>query len=161
MKKLNIVGSGSDWRARLLSNFAATPFRFGWISFVSVEGFIQGIKFPKDDPRREAAFAMSGVKAKRMSRKAARAHGRKFVWWWGRAITYGSNDHHRLIAEAIGAKVMQNPSVQRALRATEGMELIHDFGRPESKTTSLPARVFVRILTELRGELLAVEEVRK
>ncbi|WP_202120922.1 hypothetical protein [Streptomyces sp. BA2] len=51
---------------------------------------------------------------------------------------------------------MQSPGLQHALRSTAGLTLAHHVdGTVESPTTSLPAAVFRRILTDLRRELLA------
>jgi len=135
----------------LLSNFPALGFVIDGVELASTEGFIQGIKFPEGDPRREQAFRMSGGKAKRMARGA---EGR-FVWWQGTEIAYGSFEHHALIERAIRAKFDQQPTAMQMLLATEGMELIHDLGTPESATTSMPARVFCAILTRIREERLA------
>lgn len=158
MATLNIVADSSDWRARLLSNFAATPFVLGGQSFASVEGFIQGIKFPFGDARRRRTFALAGISAKKMGREAARDYGsdfyeRVYVWWDGEAINYGSVFHQVVIFQAIVAKVIQNPKVREALLATSDLDLIHDLGHPESARTSLPAAVFTDFLTALREEL--------
>src|SRR3972149_11556057 len=155
MATLNIVADSPDWRARLLSNFAATPFVLGGQSFASVEGFIQGIKFPPVDARRKRTFALAGMDAKKMGRIAAREYGydyhkRIYVWWDGEAIDYGSVSHHVVICQAIVAKVIQIPEVRRALLATAGLDLVHDRGHPESARTSFPAAVFTDFLTALR-----------
>ncbi|MCL6560821.1 MAG: hypothetical protein K6U74_18905 [Firmicutes bacterium] len=49
---LNIGSRSDDWRARLLSNFAATPFALFGKRFASVEGFWQGLKFPEGSPEK-------------------------------------------------------------------------------------------------------------
>lgn len=151
MATLNIGSKTDDWRARRLSNFSADPFVLDEIHFASVEGFIQGTKFPEDDPRRERAFQSIGKEAKRFGRGAER----KFVWWQGQLISYGSLEHHRFIERAIRAKFKQSPETLRALLATKDMTLTHDLGHPESLNTSLPAKVFCDILTRIREEHLS------
>lgn len=152
MEQRNIGGRRQEGQPEdLLSNFPALAFVLDGVELVSTEGFIQGIKFPEGDPRRGQAFGMSGGKAERMARGA---EGR-FVWWQGAEIAYGSSEHHALIERAIRAKFNQQASAMEMLLATEGMELIHDLGTPESATTSLPARVFCDILTRIREERLA------
>ncbi len=152
MEKRNVGGRQPKGQPEdLLSNFPALAFFLDGVEIASTEGFIQGIKFPEGDPRREQAFRMSGGKAKRMARGA---EGR-FVWWQGSEIAYGSFEHHALIERAIRAKFDQQPAAMEMLLATEGMELVHDLGYPESATTSLPARVFCAILTRIRQERLA------
>ena len=66
---LNIASYSEDWRARLLSTFAHTPFalRCGAreIRCESVEGFWQGLKFPEGSADRDRVFALWGLEAKR------------------------------------------------------------------------------------------------
>ncbi len=158
MTILNIGGRSDDWRARRLSNFSTDAFVLDGERMASIEGFIQGIKYPEGHPNRIAAFQSIGFEAKRFGKKfeLTRALGRlgygKLVWWKGRAIVYGSPEHHKLIEQAIRAKFDQNQGAMKALLATKGMELTHDFDKPESPTTSLPAKVFCEILTKIREE---------
>lgn len=149
---LNIGSRSEDWRAKRLSNFSYDRFQLDGVEILSVEGFIQGIKFPENDPRREKAFYSWGVDAKRFGRKAPPE--RKFVWWKGEAILYGSEKHHVLIEGAIRAKFEQNKGAMEALLETVGMTLTHNLGHPESPHTSLPAKVFCEILTRIRKENL-------
>src|SRR5262245_8477994 len=96
----NISSNSFDWRARRLSNFSNDPFILDGHRYVSVEGFIQGIKFPLGHPLRLQAFLLSGIKAKRCGATAER----QFVWYQNEQIRYGSDEHHRLIERAIRAK---------------------------------------------------------
>ena len=150
MSVLNIGSKSDDWRASRLSNFSADEFVLDGEKMASVEGFIQGTKFPEGHPTRQLAFQSVGVTAKRLSKGAER----NFAWWQGRAISYGSLEHHRLIERAIRAKFEQNEEARKALLATEGMTLTHDLGYPDPPNTSIPARVFCDILTRIREEAL-------
>ena len=131
-----------------MSNFSPDPFTLDGETFASTEGFIQGIMWPEGDPNHAAAFASTGGKAKRFGATAER----KFVWYRGETIPFGSPAHHALIERAIRAKFTQNPDAMVALAATKGLTLIHDLGRPESPNTSLPAAVLCDILTRIRWE---------
>ena len=146
---LNVNILSSDWRAYALANFPLFPFMLDGIVLASVEGFVQGIKFPPDHPSRDLAFLSHSQAAKRCGEAAERIH----VWWKDEVLDYGAHEHHRLIARGIRAKFSFNEGLQIAMRATEGMRLVHELD-PESPTTSLPATVFCRILTDLRQELL-------
>ncbi|TAK57724.1 hypothetical protein EPO17_01200 [Patescibacteria group bacterium] len=143
---LNVSSASRDWRAHLLSNLVCAPFELNGQVLASVEGFIQGIKYPKGDPRREQCFKSWGEWGKKMGEGAER----KFVWWNGKEIPYGTPEHHELISKAICAKFYCNYGALVALRATEGLVLTHNVG-PESAQTSLPANVFCKILTDLRA----------
>ena len=92
---LNIASRSSDWRARELSNFSASPFTLDDSKpIVSVEGFLQGIKFPADDAKRYRAFELSGIEAKRIGTEAKRLG---FVWWGEQKIPFASREHRALI----------------------------------------------------------------
>src|SRR5690606_4651517 len=128
-----------------------SPFVLDDILFASIEGFIQGIKFREDDPRRTQAFESSAWDAKHIGEQADRSG----AYWAGVCIAYGSAEHHDLVARAIRARIEQCTGLRRVLMSTEGLTLIHETGHgPESPNTSLPATVFCGILTELRKELL-------
>jgi predicted NAD-dependent protein-ADP-ribosyltransferase YbiA (DUF1768 family) len=155
MEGLNIESKSPDWRARRLSNFSADPFSLDNTSLASVEGFIQGIKFPENDERRKKAFSSSGKEAKKIGEGVQG----EFVWWQGEAISFRSREHFGLIEKAIRAKFDQNPEAESALLATKGLDLIHELEEPESPTTSLPKEVFIEILTRIREEKLHPEGI--
>jgi len=147
--QVNISATSGDWRGVALSNFGLSPFVFHGMLFASVEGFIQGIKFPEGDLRRQQAFHLSGWDAKKMGDQADRSG----AYWAGERLPYGSARHHELITQAIQARIRQSPGLSEALLSTAVAVLVHETGQPESPTTSLPATVFCRALTELRDEL--------
>lgn len=153
MQVLNISSRSDDWRARRLSNFSTDPFVLDGEKFASVEGFIQGTKFPEEHPIRQQAFQSVGIEAKRFGKKAER----KLAWWKGTAIPYGSIEHQKLIERAIRAKFIQNEGAMKALIATKGVILTHDLGHPDPPNTSLPADVFCNILTKIREETIQAQ----
>lgn len=148
METLNITMGSDDLRARELSGLAIRPYILDGIKLRSVEGLLQGIKFPPGDPRREEAFGAAGLRAKRMGEDAEN----QWVWWNDARYVYGSADNHAIIERAIRASFEQNPMAMFILRSTRGMKLTHDLGVPESPHTSFPTHVFCRVMTELRDE---------
>lgn len=148
METLNISSGSDDLRERELSNLTIRSFILDDVRLRSVEGFVQGVKYPPGDPRREETFGMAGLRAKHMSEYAEN----KWVWWNDVQYVYGSSDNHTLIERAIRASFEQNPIAMFILRSTRGMILTHDLGAPESPRTSFPAREFCRVMTELRDE---------
>ena len=147
---VNIGSRSDDWRAQACSNFPAFPFVLDGMSLTSVEGFVQGIKFPVGHPTRFLAFASFGGSAKKLNKDAEG----KLIWWNGKTVTFGSSTHRKLIEKAIRAKFQQNPSAMIALLCTAGEEITHDLGKPENPNTSLPAKVFCDILIRIREEEL-------
>ncbi len=154
---LNIASYSDDWRSRLLSTFAHTPFTVSCgainINCASVEGFWQGLKWPEGSADRERIFGLSALEAKLAGQGApATTH----VRLCGRDVRIGSAEHHDLARLAMRAKLEQNASVQRALEATYDLVFTHvlvdETGRPYPDSLTLPAAVFCAIWTELRVE---------
>ena len=69
---LNVAYRSSDWRIKLISNFAPTPFELDGRAYASVEGFWQGLKFPSAADRRRIAELYAGT-AKRAGEGAVPA----------------------------------------------------------------------------------------
>ncbi len=151
LERLNIRSDSHDWRAAILSNLAETPFRCGGCRFLCVEAALQGMKFA-DKQERERVFAMNGRDALREGRKITMSIAddeTAYVYWDDERLVYGSIEHRLLIATIIGEKVRQNPKVQRALLATEGLFIYHDVGQEHPKT-SLPEKFYIEILLAQR-----------
>jgi predicted NAD-dependent protein-ADP-ribosyltransferase YbiA (DUF1768 family) len=130
-----------------MSNFSPHSFTLDGVHCKTVEAFIQGIKFPPEDPRREQIFAMDGLPAWKMRTHAKGEH----VWWGGKTIPYNSLEHRALLRRAIEAKFAQNSGALETLMSTKGLDIIHEpGGTPESPKTSLPAAVYCQILTDIR-----------
>ena len=156
---LNIASYSEDWRARLLSTFAHTPFalrcRRREIRCASVEGFWQGLKFPEGSLERERVFALWGLEAKRAG---ASAPPDDTIMFCGERARLGGVEHHTLAEKAMRAKLEQNADVRRALVETAGLALTHELvdeeGTPVPDSRTLPAAVFCAIWTKLRDEEL-------
>jgi predicted NAD-dependent protein-ADP-ribosyltransferase YbiA (DUF1768 family) len=153
----------------LLSNFAATPFKYRGKQYASLEGFWQMMKYPEgpDDPRakfagldwkykREAVAQLTGFEAKKAGDLASanmKKMGIDWVTFEGKQIPYRSakpGDHYRLIVEATREKVRQNPKVERVLLATGDLVLKPDHHQsPDSPA----AWRYYEILTRIRDEL--------
>jgi hypothetical protein len=157
---LNIASYSDDWRSRLLSTFAHTPFMLRSdrepIHCASVEGFWQGLKWPESSAERERVFTLWGLEAKLASQGSPST---THVRYQGRDIAMGSPEHHGLARLAIRAKLEQNPEVQRAVEASAGLTFTHilvdENGTPYPDSLTLPAAVFCQIWTELRDEWLS------
>ena len=149
MTTVNAAYKSDDARGRALSNLSHHAFVLDGVWCGSVEGFIQGIKLPPDDPRREETLRLQGIPAWRM-----RLHAKgEYVWWNGKQIPYRTAEHAELIRRAIEAKFAQNPDALEALKATRGLTIIHETVHPESPTTTLPAATYCAILTAIRDAI--------
>lgn len=145
---LNVVFSSPDWRARLLSNFARTPFTLWGERFASVEGFWQGLKYPEGSPEQKWVFRLWGYEAKKAGRRAPRA---ETFAWRGRTYRVGSPEHQGLMRAALEAKFAQNAEARRALLATAGLVLVHELPRD---AVTIPGRVLAEMLMDIREQLL-------
>jgi|GEM_PF-191329 len=147
-KTINVAFTSDDWRGVALSNFSLSPFELDGVPLASVEGFIQGIKFPPGHPSRAQAFVSSAWEAKACGKGA----DKQFAYWGEARIEFGSGAHHRLVERALRARFAQNEGLRRLLASTRGLDIRHQTGEgPEPERTSLPAALFCRILSDIRA----------
>jgi predicted NAD-dependent protein-ADP-ribosyltransferase YbiA (DUF1768 family) len=143
------VGSrSSDPRARKISNFALAPFVLDGRSYASVEGFWQGLKFPRDADRRRIAM-LHGAAAKRAGEDA---EPRPTFAYEGTEIVPGSPEHWFLMQRACEAKFAQDEAAREALLATGDRPLRHRMRR-DSRTIPGPimSDIWMRVRTKIRG----------
>lgn len=148
-KTINVSFTSDDWRGVALSNFSLSPFEFEGQLLASVEGFIQGIKFPPGHASRELAFVSSAWDAKACGQGA----DKQFVYWGDARIEFGSDAHHGLVERALHARYAQHEGLRRVLASTQGLDIQHLTGEPEPERTSMPAALFCRILSEIRDAM--------
>lgn len=154
----------------ILSNFAPTPFILDGISYASIEGLWQSMKYPdprlKMDPRRQwqmpftrqQVATMSGFEAKDAGSVAGRMMKEKrypFVSYRGKRFNYkdfaeGSQYHYQLIYRATWEKVKSNPEAKRILLMTKGLTLRPDH-TVEGKVP--PSYRYYDILMDIRDRL--------
>jgi hypothetical protein len=153
----------------LLSNFAATPFKFRGKQYASLEGFWQMMKYPEgpDDPRAKFAglewkykrdevaqlTAFDAKKAGDLASQNMKIMGIDWVTFEGKQMPYRPakpGDHYRLIVEATREKVRQNAKVQQVLLATGDLVLKPDH---HQASDSPAAWRYYEILTQIRDEL--------
>ncbi len=115
---MNIYFKSSDWREKVLSNLARTPFKIEInseeFSCESVEGFWQGLKCC--EAMREHVFGLWGFAAK----NAGKGKSGQAFEIAGEMILVGSERHADLIREAIKQKILQNPKAKLALKESKG-----------------------------------------
>jgi predicted NAD-dependent protein-ADP-ribosyltransferase YbiA (DUF1768 family) len=153
----------------LLSNFAATPFKFRGKQYASLEGFWQMMKYPEgpDDPRakfvglewkykRDEVAQLTAFEARKAGDLASKNMSKMGIDWVtfdGKQMPYKPakpGEHYHLIVEATKEKVRQNPDVQRVLLATGDLVLKPDH---HQEADAVAAWRYYEILTQIRDEL--------
>ncbi len=142
---LNITAR-SPMPLRLISNFAPTPFVLDGLSYASVEGFWQGLKFPEEGDRRRIA-ALHGSEAKDAGFYALAAEK---IIYKGRSIRVGTFEHWQLMEHACRAKFEQNDAARTALSDTGNRPLVHQVGRDSQ---NIPGVIMADIWMRLRDQL--------
>ena len=148
-RPLNVASGAGEPIGKLLSNFAERSFVIDGKTYASVEAFYQGLKWP-DNAHREEAAKLAGKKAKYAARGAPRSARFEYQ---SRTYCFGSQEHHQLIKRAIRASLEQNPVILQQFIATHPRPIVHKTGRSENPHSNFPGPAFTRILLELRWEL--------
>lgn len=144
---INITSRHPDPVIRLIGNFAETPFELDGLSYRSVEGFWQGLKFDSDEDRRKIALA-SGDEAR--GRGASRGYNAT-VRYADETIAVGTADHWALMERACRAKFTQHDAARRALCGTGARPLEH---RVRRDSRAIPGVVMADLWMRIRRDLL-------
>lgn len=159
----------------IFSNLAHSPFVLDGVTYASIEGLWQGMKYPDrslaNDERnkvagwsntREQVYQMFSWESKNAGNAANKMyvdHGFKLINYFDHWFIYtdgkeGSQYHLDLITRAIRAKVMQNPEIKALLLRTTGLKLKPDH---QMKEDTLPSFKYHEILEKIREELITKE----
>lgn len=152
----------------ILSNFAATPFVLDDVSYASVEGFWQMMKYPEnaEDLRstlvypftREQVSQMTAFTAKdagKIGEEKMKELGIDWVTYQGQRMTYCSVQpalHYELIKRAMWEKVKQNPEVKKILLQTGDLILKPDH---HAEGCQAPEWRYYDVWMEIRTQLQA------
>ncbi len=132
----------------LVSNFAHTPFELDGVSYASIEGFWQGIKFTKDSDRRRV-FALFGGAAKAAADDAPASD---VITYADRPVRVGTFEHWALMEKACMAKFTQHAAAREALLSTGDRPIVHRVRR-DSRT--IPGVVMADIWMRIRERFQA------
>lgn len=143
------IYSKGEYPANSLSNFAEHPFTLDGMAIVSMEGFLQALKYRC--PKKQAQIcSLSGKQAKRAGKHKYLWRMTKTVFWNGQRLHLLSDELQLLIDRAYQAMYEQNPEFQQALLDTGGEELAHTIGKTRADKTILTEYQFVQHLYRLR-----------
>ncbi len=152
--KFNITYASGDWRAQQLCPFVDSPLILESVHTASIESFASGIRFPYTDPRRSIALRSHGIEAHML----ASGEQKRYVWWNGEVISYGSPAHRTILQKAIRDRFRMDARAQVALAATVGRVLMHKPPKQALKT-ALGPQFYCKTLTTLRDSLIATGKI--
>lgn len=144
------IGSGKEYPANALSNFAPHPFILDGIECNSFEGFLQSLKFTGIDMQKEVCKLVG---------RAAKMRGKDKKWWmtqtlhWnGKEYKRDSKEYQELLDRAFEA-LSKNDSFKKALLASGDSVLTHEIGKSKKSETVLTKREFISRLNKIRDKL--------
>jgi hypothetical protein len=146
------IGSNNKGVAGRLSNFTPRPFKFDGVECISMEGFLQSIKFDKVHIQ-ETVTMLTGIMAKK--RGSTRNHhwqSRQQLWWKGIAYHRRSKEYQLLLDFAYEAIYNGNEQFKKDLHATHSALLTHSIGHNKQAETVLTEKEFCSRLMRLRNE---------
>lgn len=140
------IRSGNKYPAGKLSNFAIHPFIFRGVSVLSMEGFLQGLKF-SSAPMQEEMFLRAGKDAKS---RGARKNWGSTLWLFGQPIDRHGQEYQDILDEAYQCMFDQNDGFRKALLSTKGATLKHSIGNKNANETVLTRTEFCSRLMRMR-----------
>jgi predicted NAD-dependent protein-ADP-ribosyltransferase YbiA (DUF1768 family) len=144
---INVISTSTDPAARLISNFAATPFELDGRMYASVEGFWQGLKCTDSQERRRIADLAGGQAQKAGQSQPYEAT----ITYEGEVIPVGTYGHWELMRRANWAKFTQHAEARDALLSTGERPLIHKVRRDSRIIPGvIMADIWMRIRSKLR-----------
>ena len=144
------IGSGKEYPANALSNFAPHPFTFDGVQCNSFEGLLQSFKFSSIEMQKSVCLLVG---------RAAKFKGKQKKWWmtqtlhWnGKEYKRDSKEYQELLDRAFEA-LSKNDSFRKALLASGDSVLTHEIGKSKESETVLTKREFISRLNKIREKL--------
>ncbi len=145
------IHSKGEYPSCALSNFAEYEFYIDGIKCLSMEGFLQSLKFRNTEKQKKVCL-LSGVNAKNSSRRTwAQLRWRLThnLYWQGKRINRYSDEYQILLDRAY-AELSKNENFIEALKLSSGKKLVHSIGKSNMSETVLTEREFISRLENLR-----------
>lgn len=154
----------------IFSNLSESKFQLDGITYASVEGLWQGMKYPDNtnddrlkDPTivwpytRAQVYLMSGFEAKAagdLANANMKKLGIKWITYQGEKIEYNSETgkikHYEIIFRASEQKVLQNPAIKDLLVRTGDLKFLPDH---QQQPNPNPAYLYFDIYMKIRDQV--------
>lgn len=138
---------------RVLSNFAHRPFLFDDVGCISMEGFLQAVKFPNKMEQRYVATKW-GYDAFRHGQSGNSWKIEQILWWDEDPYCRHSDDYAELLTVAYDAQFDQSEDLREALLSTVGFTLRHSMGKNDPRDSVLTEKEYIYQLERLRWRAL-------
>lgn len=148
------IHSKGEYPACAISNFAEYEFCIDSVKCLSMEGFLQSVKF-KSIKKQKQVCLLSGKEAKNSTRHTfAQLRWRitHKLYWQGRKICRFSDEYQELLNKAY-KELSRNADFICALKSTDNCELTHSIGETDTRKTVLTEYEFVSRLIKIRNAL--------
>ena len=142
------ISSRAKYPAKALSNFASHSFELDDVKIMSIEGFLQSLKFKSVEMQEEVCKLVGGGAKKRGSQK--KWFRKQVLYWRGVEYKRDSDEYQDLLDRAYNACYEQAESFRKALAQTVGATLTHAMGKNKKSETVLTTQEFCSRLTKLR-----------
>jgi predicted NAD-dependent protein-ADP-ribosyltransferase YbiA (DUF1768 family) len=144
------IGSGKDYPANALSNFAPHPFIIDGIACNSMEGFLQSLKFKNPEMQKQVCTLVGS--AAKFKGKPKEWWKTQTLWWQGKEIDRHGQEYQDLLDRAYN-ELFRNEGFRKALSATNNSSLTHSIGKSDSHRTILTVQEFCSRLYKLRDQI--------
>lgn len=148
------VHSKGEYPSCAISNFAEYEFCIDGVKCMSMEGFLQSLKFRSIRKQKQICL-LSGKEAKNSTRHSiAQLRWRitHKLYWQGRKICRFSDEYQELLDTAY-AELSKNKAFIKSLKDTEKSELVHTIGKNDVRKTVLTEYELVSRLMHIRDKM--------
>ncbi len=117
----------------------------------SIDGFMCTLRLRPLDKRRIITL-MDGAYRAKIAVKDIEPTGT--VWWNGKEIATDSEEYELLLERMLRARFRGDEEALVALKRSRGLKLVHKRPSHASQLSLVPARLYCKLLTKFRSELL-------
>lgn len=154
MNSIMDIHSKGEYPACDLSNFAEHKFYIDDVKCLSMEGFLQSLKFRSIKKQKQVCL-LSGKEAKNFTKHTfAQLRWRitKTLYWQGKRINRYSDEYQFLLDKAYN-ELAKNKEFSEALRCTHESYIVHSVGKKNMCKTVLTEYEYISRLERIRQDL--------
>lgn len=145
------IQSKGEYPSCALSNFAEHEFYIDNVKCLSMEGFLQSLKF-KGIKKQKQVCLLFGKEAKNSTKHSVaqlRWRLTNNLYWQGKRINRFSDEYQKLIDRAY-VSLSRNSDFEKALMNSSSYTLAHSIGKTDKRKTVLTEYEFISRLERLR-----------